>query len=581
MKNMKSIIIGVVSLIIIVAVIVGAIIYINSKDISYELEKVEKYSYFKLYQNEKYGVIDDKGNVLIEASYDVINIPNPSKAVFICYYEYNETTGEYKTKVLNEKKEEILTGYEQVLPLMCEESTSNIPFEKSVLKYKENGKYGIIDFNGKKITKPLYEEIESLEYREGSLLVKQNGKYGVINIKGKQIIKAQYDGIESDSYYTEEKDYTEAGFIIQNTTEEGYRYGYIDKYGKEVLKTEYNEINRIIEIKDNENAYLLASKNGKYGIIKNNKTLIPHVYEEIEYNKANNLFIIQKSSKQGVLSLDGNEILPVEYDYVLSTGNKITVKKDEIIEIYNAKGEKQNPKYESSIETSNENYIIVIDDEEKFGIVDKNGQTLIDNKYEYIEYAFEDYFIATENGKVGVINVNKNEVIDFKYNIIQKVKDKNALQAIISNTNTIEMYNNKMEKHLSIKNAIIYTYDNYIKLISDKEMQYLDNNGNIVSNKEILVDNKLFAYNKDGKWGFVDSSDNVIVETEFDMVTEFNTYGFAGIKKNNKWGVINSEGKVLVEPSYKIDFNEPEFIGKYCRLNFGYGFEYYTDELTK
>ena len=62
---------------------------------------------------------------------------------------------------------------------MNEESTSNIPFEKTVLKYRENGKYGIIDFNGKIITKPIYEEIESLEYREGALKVRQNGKYGV------------------------------------------------------------------------------------------------------------------------------------------------------------------------------------------------------------------------------------------------------------------------------------------------------------------------------------------------------------------------------------------------------------------
>lgn len=581
MKNVKSIIIAVVTLIMIIAVIVGVIIYKDVSDKEYELEKIEKYSYFKLYQNEKYGVIDAKGNTLIPASYDVVNIPNPSKAVFVCYYEYSETTGEYKTKVLNEKNEEILTEYEQVLPLICEESTSNIPFEKSVLKYKENGKYGIIDFSGKKITKAIFEKIESLEYREGSLIVKQDGKYGVINIKGKQIIKIQYDEIQSDSYYTEENDYTESGFIVQNKTEDGYRYGYINKNGKEILKVEYNEINRIIEIKDNENAYLLASKNGKYGILKNSKIVIPHIYEEVEYNKANNLLIAQKNSKQGVISLEGKEILPVEYDYILCTSNKITAKKGDSIEIYNAKGEKQNSKYDDRIETSNENYIIIIDDEDNFGIVNKDGQTVVENKYEYIEYAFDNYFIATENGKVGVIDVNKGEVIEFKYDIIQKIKDKNALQAIISNTNTIEMYNNKMEKQFAIKNAILYTYNNYIKLISNEDMKYIDNNGNIISNKEILKENELFAYSQNGKWGFVDNANNIVIEVKYDMVTEFNIYGFAGIKKNNKWGVVNEEGQVIVEPSYKIDFNEPEFIGKYCKLNFGYGFEYYTNELIK
>lgn len=580
MKNLKNIIIALVIIILIVAAIVGVVIFINSSNKEYELEKIEKYSYFKLYQNEKYGVIDDKGNILIEANYDVVNIPNPSKPLFVCYYDYDDMTGEYKTKVLNEKNEEILTEYEQVLPLMCEESTSNIPFEKTVLKYKENGKYGIIDFEGKKITKAIYEEIDSMKYREGTLLVKQDGKYGAINIKGKEIVSLKYDEIKSDEYYTQENDYTQTGFIVQLRTEDGYRYGYLDKDGKEILEVVYNEINRITEIKNNE-PYLLVSKNGKYGIVKAKKTIVPYTYEEIEYNKANQLFIVQKNSKQGVLSLEGNQIIPVEYDYILCTENKITTTKGESIEIYNAKGEKKDSKYDNSIEIPNKNYIITINEEDKFGITDKNGNNVVENKYEYLEYAFENYFIATDEGKVGVINVNGDIIIDFNYDIIQTVKDKNILQAIISSTNTIEMYNNKIEKQASMKDSILYTYDNYIKLISNNDMIYLDNNGNKIDNKDIFTENVLFSYKKDGKWGFVDKEGKVIVQNKYDMVTEFNVYGFAGIKKEDKWGVINIDGQVIVAPTYKIDWNEPEFIGKYCKLNFGYGFEYYTDELTK
>ena len=36
-----------------------------------------------------------------------------------------------------------------------------------------------------------------------------------------------------------------------------------------------------------------------------------------------------------------------------------------------------------------------------------------------------------------------------------------------------------------------------------------------------------------------------------------------------------------MEPSYEIEWEEPEFIGPYCKLNFGYGMVYYTKELTK
>lgn len=581
MKNVKNIIIASVILILIISAIVGIIIYNKLSDKSYELENVEKYSYFKLYQNNKYGVIDDKGNILIEPQYDTINIPNPSKALFICYYEYDEMLGEYKTKVLNEKNEEVLTQFEQVLPLICEESTSNIPFEKSVLKYKKDGKYGIIDFSGKRITKAIYDDIESLKYREGSLIVKQADKYGVINIKGKEILKIQYDEIKSDEYYTEENDYQEAGFVVQNKTEDGYRYGYLDKNGKEVLEIKYNEIQRITDIKENKDAYLLTSKNGKYGVTQNKKVIIENSYEEIEYNKTSKIFIVQKNSKQGVISQEGKEILPIEYDYILCTGNKITTKKDEIVEIYNTKGEKQSSKYDNILDTGNEEYIITIDNNDQFGVINKNGQTLIKNEYQYIEYAFANYFIVTQDGKVGVINTNNEIKIKPNYDTIQRVKDKEILQAITSNTNTIEMYNNKIEKQVSIKEAVLYSYDNYIKLVSNNDMKYLDNNGNIISNKELLQNNKLFSYNKEGKWGFTNKEGNIIVEPKYDIVTEFNSYGFAGIKENDKWGVIDEQGKVIVKPSYKIEWNEPDFIGKYCKLNFGYGFEYYTDELIK
>ena len=105
MKKTKNIIIALIVAIIIIVSTIGIIVYKNINDISYELEKIEKYSYFKLYQNQKYGVIDERGNILVQAEYEVINIPNPTKDVFICYYDYNETTGEYKTKVLNSRNE--------------------------------------------------------------------------------------------------------------------------------------------------------------------------------------------------------------------------------------------------------------------------------------------------------------------------------------------------------------------------------------------------------------------------------------------------------------------------------------------
>ena len=580
MKKVKIVLFTIILMIIVL--IIGVIFIKKSANFDYELEKISKYNYFKIYEKGKYGVIDAKGNILISASYDVIDIPNPTKPVFVCYSNYNEETEEYEIKIVNDKVETLFTQFEQVLPIKCEESTSNIPFEKSVLVYKENGKYGIIDFNGDKITNPIYDNIEGLKYKEGCLKVKQDNLCGVINIKGQTIIRPKYEDIYSDEYYSNENEYMKAGYIIQIKTDDGYRYGYINTEGKVLIDAEYVEMSRITDIKDDKNAYLLTSKNGRQGIIKNSKVVIKNEYEHIDYNEDNNLFIVQKDSKQGVLSLDGREIVPIVYDSVLCSLNKITTRKGENIEIFNINGEREDVKYNNTIETTNEDFTIYVNEENKYGILNKNGQVIVKNEYENLEYAFDSYFIATQNGKVGVISATSGQVVEFKYDIIQKVKEKNVLQAIISSSNLIEMYNNKMEKQLSMYNAILYTFDNYIELISENDMRYINNEGNIISNMTLFSGNKLFSYkDENGYWGFMDANKNIVVKAQYNLVTELNKYGYAGIKLNNKWGVIDEEGKVIVNPSYNIDWNEPEFINKYCRLNFGYGFEYYTDELTK
>ena len=77
----------------------------------------------------------------------------------------------------------------------------------------------------------------------------------------------------------------------------------------------------------------------------------------------------------------------------------------------------------------------------------------------------------------------------------------------------------------------------------------------------------MYAKKINGKWGFVNEENKLIVNNEYDMVTEFNKYGFAGIKKGGKWGVINSNGDIILEPTYESDELSPVFIGKYCLKN--------------
>jgi len=582
-KKRKKSLIVLLLIAISIVLVVGYLFWKVSTDKSYEIETITEFSYFKVYENEKYGVMDAQGRILVEPQYDMLEIPNPSKAIFIGYSHYDSQKGQYQTEVINEKNEKILTQYTGIQPLMFKDASAEVPYEKSVLIYQENDKYGVIDFQGKKITDAIYDSIESLLYKEGCLLVKQEGKYGVINIKGKQIVEIAYDSITADGYYNSETKYKKAGFIVGEKKEEGYRYGYIASNGQAVLGVEYNEIDRITEIaEENEEVYLLVFKNGQAGVYNNKKQIIKNNYEEIEYSKQNQLFLVQKSGKQGVLNKEGNEIIKVEYDYIMIEEQSIHAQKEGTTYHFDLQGkEQENKNHKTLLSTPNSNYFISIDEQDKFGITDKEENSILENEYSYIEYAFGDYFIITKKDSVTVIDAKNKEQVVTGYDVIQKIENKNVIQAILTKPYTIVIYNEKMEEVVSMQEANLKVEKNNIKLTSKTERMYFDAKGNKIEYQEIMPNLSFYAFKEKGRWGFKDKEGKIIHEAEYDMVTELNEHGFAGIKKNDKWGVINSEGTVIVEPSYEIEWEEPEFIGPYCKLNFGYGMVYYTKELKE
>ncbi len=576
-SKIKWIIIGIVILVAIVALV---LFIVNRMSYSYTVEEVKEFNYNILTKNERYGVINKNGEVVVEPIYDTVQIPNPSKPVFICMSDYNTETKEYKTTVLNDQKEILFSEYESVQAIPAEATLDGVPYEKSVLQYKQDGKYGLINLEGKVITKPIYEQISSINYKEGTLLVKQDGKFGAINMKGKVVIKPEYDSITSDNYFNTETKNEYTGFIVSKVTDEGYRYGYINYNGKVILNTEYNEIDRIIEMEDGKDAYLVAYKNGQAGLLKNNKNIINHEYESIKYNSLNDLFIVQRNSKQGVIDKEGKNILNIEYDNILFGGMYIDAQKDGIINVFDLQGNKiENTDIISKMKTDNENYFITVDRNDTYRIVDKDENVIIDNNYSYIEHISGEYFIVAKDGKNGIIDLTGKSLVDLKYSSIYEIQGTNLLQAEINNNKTVSLINSDMEIIKTMDNAIVEKKDNYIIMYSEDEFTYYDFDGNEKSAKDLFPNNKLFAKRINDKWGFVDVEGNLKVQNEYEMVTDFNEYGYAGIKQDGKWGVINQEGEIITKPIYELDWYYPTFIGKYYRLNIWTSESQYSDEI--
>ena len=110
-----------------------------------------------------------------------------------------------------------------------------------------------------------------------------------------------------------------------------------------------------------------------------------------------------------------------------------------------------------------------------------------------MEYLYNGYFIAKdENDKYGVINFNGNQNIDFKYDVIQKIKNKNMIQALNLETKETIIYSSELKNICDLKNVSIDIQDEYLIVYNDDEKIFIDNSGYIISeDSDIVKDSKV------------------------------------------------------------------------------------------
>ena len=461
--------------VIIAIAVIAMFILIVRNVLKQRKELNETYEYFALYSADKWGVINQKGEIIINPSYqEMIVIPDKTKDVFLCTYDINDETGSYKTKVLDKKNEEILTEYEQVEALENMDKNNNIWYEKNVLKVEQNGKYGLIDFNGKQLLQCEYDEIQTLEgienslllqkdglyglandsgniiieaqykeiknlgttYKEGYITVDANGKYGIVSTTKKQILENKYDNIEqvylSDYYLVTEngtrklinskgETILENGFDeIKSATTRGIiyvkdnQYGEMNLQGEVTIEPKYQDLKQV-----KENIYI-AKRNETYGIIdENENTLLPFDYTGIVFNEKANLFIADDAQYN-------TSIIDTNYDVkllgILSEINTdksyIRMRIDNDYKYYDFEC---NEKSSSEVLTSNT--LFLSKQNGKYGYVDKNGNVVVDYVYDDATEQNEYGFVAVkQNGLWGSIDKDANIVIEPTYNLDENLK---------------------------------------------------------------------------------------------------------------------------------------------------------------
>lgn len=461
-------------LIAILVIIMFVVLFYKLLSTATNTKTIGAVSYYSVYTNGKWGVIDSKGNIVIEPTMDdMITIPNHKIGLFICTYNVDMVNKTYQTKVVNEKQKELFTNYDLVEAIENYDTDNILWYEEGVLKVKKDDSYGLIDITGKEILKPEYDDIVALQGLENSLLLAKGDKLGLADNQGRIIIKPEYDQIKGIG-----QDYKN-GYIVVNN--EG-TYGVIDFNGQVILNTQYEDIKQVagnglyVVVKDGKNQLInkegtvlidggfdeitainaeqvIFVKNKKYGVMNTKaEQIIAPDYEKLTY-AFEDYYIAKKSGKYGVVS-KGEVKLPCIYTNIIHRKNVdfLELEKDnepittivnnqleQIVEgivsevnvdkgylrirvrdeykYYNLKFEEKTPQ-----EVLVNNTLFLDKKDGKYGYVDKDGKIIIEYIYEDgLEQNQYGYMAVKKDGKWGALDKTGKQVADFKYELENNV----------------------------------------------------------------------------------------------------------------------------------------------------------------
>ena len=430
MKKVFAVIIAVVVIIMFIFIIKGLL----SKDTT--TGKITSQTYFTSYKNNKWGVINSEGSNVIDPSYaEMIVIPNNKIGVFICTYDVNYETGEFKTKVLNEKNEEIFTQYDKIEAIQNKDKNDNLIYDQNVIRVQKNGKYGLIDFTGKEIISADYEEIVAILGIENSYKVKKDGKYGIANSEGKIVVEPKYADIDILG-----KD-NKSGFIVKD---DSGKYGIIDYSNNEVLQIKYDSIEKIY----GNDLYVVTVEKKQKVVNKQNEDVLTDGFDSIKQilTTQENAVIYVKDNKYGVMNISGQVLIEAQYDKLEEAKTGIFIaQKDNKYGIINTNKEEKIPfEYNSIIYNQKADIYILEDNNFNSNILNNNFETKItgillelnetkgylklriDDNYKYYNFKFEEkqekdifpnrtLFLSKKDGKYGYIDKNGEVVVDYIY----------------------------------------------------------------------------------------------------------------------------------------------------------------------
>lgn len=241
----------------------------------------------------KFGLLDENGDRVIQPQFDEISSLQEDSI----YYAKSEMGHSFITKsgkimvegddrfeAVNDMSEEFIGvkidgrwGFVDINgKLRIANQYDNIgPYNEGLAPIKILGRWGYIDKREDIIVQPAYDTVYS--FRGGLCEVVKKGKYGLINAAGKITLECEYDDLIK---------LKTGGYL----TRKGSKYGLASEKGRLLILPRFD---RVIDL---DNGYVIASRKGRFGLMSNDGvSIIPMIYEELKYDRHNDVYLAAKS----------------------------------------------------------------------------------------------------------------------------------------------------------------------------------------------------------------------------------------------------------------------------------------------
>ena len=466
--NIKKVIATLIALFVFVMIIVSIVMMFNKK----EVKEVVNVEYFSLLSNNKWGVINSNGDVVIEAKYDeMIIIPDKTKDIFIYNSNVNYKDETYETKVINAKGEELFSNYHNVEPLDNYTSVDDVWYEKNSLKYEKNGKYGLIDYSGNEILPPEYTNIYTLKGLERSIIVDKDGKLGLYNDVSKDmILEPVYLSITALG-----ENYND-GYIVKN---EENKFGIVGPDKKVILDISYDAVGKV-----HGDSIYVVKKEGKNSLVdKNGNVIFDLKKDETISEIADKNIIMMKDKKYGIVNDEKKEIVKIKYD-----------------ELSHGYG----------------NYYIAKSGD-KYGVIDVNGDIKIKFKYTGITYEPDAAIFECENKDLSTDLYNNFCEYKLKGTVSEINSEKSYMRIRVDDE--YKYYNLNFEERT---NKDVLTGNTLFLVKEDGKYGFVNKDGQKIVDciyDDATEQNEygFCAIQKNGKWGSIKSDGTIVLEPSKDL----------------------------------------------------------------